>query len=162
MDIKPLTFNILNTGCYIPAVKVKGNISRELGVKESEVIKLFPIKEETHKLEKIKINEEFIKQEVLFLNKKTDRILNSSYISNEKNNLNYAKIQEIPFNREAYKNWCDSVNLIIKGLEIIIPKENENYNQCYNLDLWEFFLMYIRTYLPMIPNIKCVNKMIEG
>lgn len=157
MDIKPLTFNISKTGIYIPAVKVKGTLSKKLGIRESEVIKLLPIKEEINKLEEEELNKDFIKDQVLFLQKKTERVLNNFNIKDKNNNFN-ARIQEIPFNREAYKNWCDSVNLLIKGLEIILPQENE----CYNLNLWEFFLMYTKSYLPMIPNIKCINKMIKG
>lgn len=161
MDIKPLTINIVPGGCYTPAVRVKGDFCKELGFTDGQIIMIFPCDAKQHFSDNNSPNRNYVKQQVSYLENKTDRILiNQSVILNGR--LQSNGIQEIPFNRESYKEWCEGVGYILQGLQYLVPKSRDNKIYCFHLSLWEFFLMYIRSTLRVIPTIESVNTMITG
>jgi len=161
MNIKPLTINIVSGGCYTPAVRVKGDFCKELGFKDGQIIMIFPCDAEQHFSDNRGLNIKYIEQQVSNLENKTDRILkNNSVILNGR--LQSNSIQELPFNRESYKEWCEGVDYILRGLQYLVPKSSNKKIYCFHLSLWEFFLMYIKSSLRVIPTIESVNTMISG
>lgn len=163
MYIKPLTINIVSSGCYTPAVRVKGNFCEELGLRQDEIVMIFPCDAKQHikKLDKgTYINQiDSIKEKVSALERRTDRVLEEDCVILN-TYLQSNCIQEIPFNRESYKEWCKGVSYILKGLQYLVPSTDNNRIYCFHLSLWEFFLMYIESTLGVIPTIESVNTMI--